>query len=223
MRKPRINIFDDDPTNLKLLAEIMTERGYEVLTFDRAVTCPVYSDRAEVCPSLKPCADIVLTDNQMPLMTGIEMLLQQERRGCKVDVRNKAVLTASLDNAEQSVLKGLGCAYFKKPFRMAEISAWLDGCETRIDLSRPLGIIRKGDRIPVELELVCATPNDDRIFRATAVNFSENGLCLKTDTPLTAEQSIVIGTATPNGCRKASVRWVSSNHTAGYLAGFACS
>lgn len=223
MRKIRINVFDDDPTNLKLFAAIMSARNYEVNTYDRTVACPLYSTQAEAeCSRLKPCADIILTDNQMPGMTGIEMLLDQALRGCRIDSRNKAVASADLDRKQRQIVAGLGCAVFEKPFRLKELITWLDDCERRIDLSMPLGIIRKGARYPADLEMVYATDPDEMFHAGTAMNYSVSGLCLRTDTLLAVGQSIVIKSDFPNGCRSASVCWVTKTEGDCFLAGIAC-
>lgn len=222
MRKIRVNIFDDDPANLRLFTAVMAMRGYEVYASERAVPCPIYMNPAEVCTSLKPCADIILTDNQMPGMTGIEMLLEQARRGCRIDVRNRAIASADYDADQRKIVEGLGCAVFNKPCRLNEIFAWLDDCETRIDLSTSLGIIRKDVRHPAEFEMVYATDADDKFHKGTALNYSQSGLCLRTDVPLGQQQSIVINSALPNGCRSASVRWVNKTAGQSYLAGLEC-
>jgi DNA-binding response OmpR family regulator len=143
MRKLRVNIFDDDVYHLKMLKLFMSQRDYEILTFDRPVVCPISGTRSDKCDTLKPCADIIITDYQMSEMTGLEMLLHQAQNGCKVDIRNKIVMSADLDNKGQKMLQGLGCTFFRKPFKLEELSACLDDCEKRVDLSKPLGIIRK--------------------------------------------------------------------------------
>jgi response regulator RpfG family c-di-GMP phosphodiesterase len=140
IRKVRVNIFDDDVSNLKMLKSYLSQRDYEILTFDRPVVCPGNDAQSEKCSISKPCADIIITDYQMPEMTGIEMLLQQEQRGCKIDIRNKIVMSADLDAKGQKILDGLGCTFFNKPFNLKELLACLDGCEKRVDLPKPLEI-----------------------------------------------------------------------------------
>jgi len=223
VRKIRINIFDDDPTNLRLFQAIMSSRNYEVHAFDRATLCPIYSARTgAVCGKLKPCADIIITDNQMPGMSGIDMLQAQSQQGCMIDIRNKAVASADLDYNQRKIVEGLGCAVFNKPFRLNELITWLDDCESRIDLSMPLGIIRKSERYPAQIGMVFATDADEMFHEGTAMNYSVGGLCLKTDTFLAEGQSIVIKSDFPNCFGRAAVRWV--NKTAGgfCLAGLSC-
>ena len=140
IRKLRVNIFDDDVSNLKMLKSYLFRKDYEILTFDRPLVCPGNGAKSEKFSISNACADVMITDYQMPEMTGIEMLLQQVQRECKIDIRNKIVMSADLDAKGQKTLDGLGCTFFRKPFKLNELSACLDGCEKRIDLSKPLGI-----------------------------------------------------------------------------------
>jgi DNA-binding response OmpR family regulator len=207
LRKLRVNIFDDDVSILKLLKGIMSMRDYEILTFERPVVCPIYGTKSNKCDTLNPCADIIITDYQMPQMSGLEMLLHQAQRGCKVDIRNKLVMSSDLDNKGQKMLEELGCTFFSKPFKSNELLAWLDGCEKRIDLSKPLGIIRKEDRYPVNIDIEYTYNSAEKIYKATVINYSSSGLCLKVDTPLAKGQSIVIKTELPIDCKNASICW----------------
>ena len=223
MRKLRVNIFDDDASNLKMLKAFMSQRDYEILTFDRPVVCPINSNESNKCNTLKPCADIIITDYQMSEMTGLEMLLHQAQRGCKVDIKNKMVMSSDLDNKGQKMLDGLGCTFLSKPFKFNELLAWLDDCEKRIDLSKPLGIIRKKERYPANIDIVYAYNSGEKKYKATVINYSSTGLCLKMDTPLDERHSIVIKTELPIDCNNASIRWVKEMGPDFYMAGCSCS
>ena len=210
MRKLRVNIYDDDVAILKLLKNIMSLRDYEVVTFEGAVDCPIYKTETNRCNSSKPCADVIITDYKMPQTTGLAMLLQQAQRGCKVDVRNKLVLSAGLDDEGQKMLKEMGCAFVSKPFTISAILDWLDGCEKRIDLSKPLGGIRKEDRYPASIDIEYTSTFADKIYKATVINYSSSGLCLKVATPLAEGQSIAIKTELPIDCQSAFVCWAKT-------------
>jgi DNA-binding response OmpR family regulator len=222
MRKLRVNIFDDDVSNLKMLKIFMSQRDYEILTFDRPVVCPLNSDKSNKCNTLKPCADIIITDYLMPEMTGLEMLLHQAQRGCKVDIKNKIVMSSDLDSKGQKVLEGLGCTFFSKPCNFKELSAWLDDCEKRIDLSKPLGIIRKEKRYPANIDIAYAYNSGEKTYQATVINYNGYGLCLKVGTPLAEGQFIVIITELPIDCNNASIRWVKKMEPDFYMAGCSC-
>lgn len=141
MRRLRVMIFDDEPTVLKMLERFFMKRDYEVLSKTEPVVCPLYDRCADTYTQLDPCADIILTDYKMPRMTGIELLQLQARRGCKLDIRNKAIMSAHVDDYVRKVIHEMGCSYFEKPFKLADISNWLEDCKERIDMSRPLAVL----------------------------------------------------------------------------------
>jgi CheY-like chemotaxis protein len=138
MRKPRAIVYDDNEVILQMLDSFLAKRGYEVLCFDGPSPCPIYSEDAKSCPKTHQCADVVITDLKMPRMTGIELLRQQADQGCKLDRRNKALISGYAGEEDFEAIRELGCAFFRKPFDFSELSEWLDECEKRMDLSSPL-------------------------------------------------------------------------------------
>jgi len=139
IRKPRVIILDDDVMVLNSLKKWLSQKDYEVLTFHDLTVCPVYEKRTDHCIKEKPCADIIITDVDMPAMTGIELLHYQSQRGCKIDKRNKALVSGYIDDKMMKIINESDYAFFKKPLDLSFISDWLNGCEKRIDLSLPLG------------------------------------------------------------------------------------
>ncbi len=217
MRKLRVNIFDDDIHNLKLLKIFLSRRDYEVMTFDKPVVCPLYDAHQDEC--LRPCFDIIITDYHMPRMTGVEMLVQQRQRGCKVDRSNKAVMTADPGSIKKEIVEELGCTLFGKPIDSVAFFAWLDDCEKRVDLSTPIAVRRKEDRYPATIDTLFAYNTAEKIYKGIVTDYSANGFCLKAYAPFIEEQSIVIKTELPNGCRNASVRWVKPMEAGCHMAG----
>jgi YesN/AraC family two-component response regulator len=103
------------------------------------MVCPLYEKQTEQCDMAYPCADIVITDFEMPKMNGIELILRQAERGCMVNIKNKAVISGNLDEENRSKIAALGIAFFHKPMNFDELIDWLDACDKRIDLSQRIG------------------------------------------------------------------------------------
>ena len=143
MRKKRALIFDDNNLILQLFEDVLSKMDYEVFTYNDPIVCPIYEKNTEHCNTDAPCADIVITDFEMPKMNGIELLQNQSKRGCPVDVRNKALISGRDSIGNDEIIKQLGVSFFNKPINIGEFRKWARECEQHIDLSHPLGIPHK--------------------------------------------------------------------------------
>jgi len=129
----QIIIFEDDESLAKLLEQILVLKGHSVQCFPDPTVCPIYKDHEKKCPKNTPCADIVISDYMMPKMNGIAFFELQRKRGCKALDANKAIITGSvIDSDMKEAIDELGCHYFKKPFRVAEVLVWVEECEKRL-------------------------------------------------------------------------------------------
>lgn len=122
-------VIDDVEMCREFLKDILEDRGYEVDNYASAESFVCYSNAAESCPVEKPCADLLLTDNRMPLLTGLQFIEQQRARGCKLTLGSRAVISGSWTREDQKKAKELGCQTFEKPYDLKGISAWLSSCE----------------------------------------------------------------------------------------------
>ena len=120
MRKKRALIFDDDVFILKFLKDVLIDMDYDVFTYKEPTVCPIYGKNAEHCNQNAPCADLVVTDYEMPQMNGIELLQNQSQRGCPVNLRNKAVISGHGRIGNDKTLKQLGVSFFKKPINISK-------------------------------------------------------------------------------------------------------
>ena len=219
MRKRRAIIYDDEPVILLVLTNFFETRGYEVLSLQGSVDCPV-SGKDKTCGNAAPCGDIMLTDYKMPGMTGIELLQMQARNQCKLAPQNKALLTGYMDQGKEQALRDLGATFFEKPFQFDELERWVIECEQRMDLTRPLGYLRKEDRQDLSREIVYTVSSfGDEVCRGTAINLSPSGLCVKVLSPLEREASVMIKTGLPIVSPQARVRWLQDAGDGAYLAG----
>ncbi|MBE0598788.1 MAG: response regulator [Desulfuromonadales bacterium] len=117
----RTIIIEDDETIrdlLKLAAEL---QGHEVFTFPNPTVFPC--PPGKTCPPGILCSDIIISDQLMPGMTGLEFFAQLKKKKCSI--RNKALITA-LDKKE---VKGradeLGLEFIPKPFKVNDIISLL--------------------------------------------------------------------------------------------------
>ena len=137
----RILLFDDDKDTCTLFSIFLRGKGYEVLTFASPVTCALISANKCACPRNFACADIVITDMNMPVMTGLELIRHQLSIGCQVPPENKAVLSAALTSEQEDEFRSLGCRLLRKPLKLNTLLNWVKDCEKRIPSGRELAPI----------------------------------------------------------------------------------
>ncbi len=218
MRRRRAIIYDDDPDVANMLKEHFMLRGYEVLTYQKPVTCPAYDD-ITACKELYPCADIILVDLNLSRMNGSDMLRVQSLNGCRVPAGSRALMLDDLDDRGQEDIKELGCMYFQKPFSFGEISAWLAEREKQMDLSQPLGMRRKEKRAEANEVMKCLVAGHDELVEGIVLNRSPLGFCLKIKYPVHQGQTIAVRSGLSPSCRVASVQWVRAVGDGFYMTG----
>lgn len=136
MRKPRVLLYDDDQIVLDMLKLFFTRRGYEVFDYIEPVVCPLKKNPATRCDNFQPCVDVIISDYQMPVMTGIELLQNQSKKGCKVDSKMKVIMSGHSDEQIITQCNELGYSFFQKPFTFSKLSTWLSEHEKLFDLSQ---------------------------------------------------------------------------------------
>jgi len=223
MRKRRAVVIDDDEVIVNLFRDYLSTRNYEVFSYTVPVVCPLRDENWNLCNTDYPCADVIITDFNLPRMSGLGLLQEQARHGCKLLIENKAVMSGFLDSESYRKIKLMGYAFFEKPIDFPRLSAWLDECEKRVDLSQPLGSRRKEPRHSIQYAVRCLIAPTDETVDGVTLDISNSGLCLKLENPLEISQTIHISTALAViACDTASVRWVGQGPDGSYLAGLSC-
>ncbi len=101
--------------------------GYDVHAFSEPLYCPIYHVGECECNNHTLCADIIITDINMPRISGLEFLKKKKENGCKAP--HVAIMSATWTNEEQQEALASGYKIFEKPFELLEIKKWLDECE----------------------------------------------------------------------------------------------
>lgn len=118
-------LFEDNDFYREVMTEILHEKDFQVMAY--ADPREFLSTKAECCSAgNRPCADVIITDNQMPGMSGLEFLEHVRARGCKLPTTCKAIISGNWAERDRAQAEASGCKVFHKPTSLDEILTWLD-------------------------------------------------------------------------------------------------
>jgi len=132
----RILIFDDDESTRKLLWMYFDSQGYEVFTFPHPATCPLCEEKNCPCPIDYACADLIISDLNMPAIKGLDFLEEQINKGCRCT--HMALMSGVIKMEEIEKANKLGIQIFNKPFKISEIKQWAEKATQKIPKNRKL-------------------------------------------------------------------------------------
>jgi diguanylate cyclase (GGDEF)-like protein len=136
-------IVDDEPYILTTLAALLSQ-DFEVLTADSAEAAQGFFDRSRI--------DLILTDQKMPRMTGVE-LLEWVRERFPRTIRLLMTGYAELEDAVEAINRGKVYRYLFKPWRADELLQVLrDACRTYKLERQNEQLVDELQRLNVELE-----------------------------------------------------------------------
>ena len=119
MRTARILVVDDNPTNLKLVSEVLEFDGYQILN---AADAEAAQEILQATP-----LDLILMDIALPGMDGLTLT-----RLLKADVKTRHIiivaLTAFAMKGDNDKAREAGCdGYITKPIDTRKLSGLVDG------------------------------------------------------------------------------------------------
>ena len=130
-RVPRVILFEDDIDFRSLLEQFLTSKGYEVISYEDPTLCKLQHSHDCQCTDLEVCSDIMITDIDMPNISGLEFVVNQLNKGCKI--QNVGVMSGSWTKEKLEHALSIGCTVFQKPFTLSSLGSWLDRCVERMD------------------------------------------------------------------------------------------
>jgi DNA-binding response OmpR family regulator len=120
----RILVVDDDRNNLKMVAFLLSEEGYEVITADNGRTA------LDMIDTKHP--DLVILDVMMPQMDGLEVC-RRVRQAMDIPI---IILSAKGETADKVLGLELGADdYLPKPFEPSELLARVKAVLRRTEVS----------------------------------------------------------------------------------------
>ncbi len=128
----RIYVFEEDPSLLKLLTLFLEKNGHQVRGFPSEYSCPLCQSETDVCFAEKPCADAVIVNTRSPDQEKFQLLIEQNKKGCKLPNINKALMSTTFTDIQKKMICDQGFHLIKKPFRLAAITNWIKECSDRL-------------------------------------------------------------------------------------------
>jgi CheY-like chemotaxis protein len=129
--EPRVLLFEDNDFIRSTLKNILVGVGYEVYDFSNPGLCPQYLSSNQNCLWDDSCSDIIISDVNMPVETGLEFIKNRLKLGCKIKFR--ALMSADWTESDLQYAQKIGCKVFHKPFDLEELLEWLEQCKKQID------------------------------------------------------------------------------------------
>ncbi len=213
VRQPRAIIFDMTKHASEELASLFRKRGFETLVFRKAISCPVMlsgSEQDAACSLPVPCSDIMIVIEEGVQTEGKDILAQQAHNKCILPAARKALVTTTPDSEAIRRAFGPGMAVFGNPMELPALEAWIESCETQIDLSQRLAARRHEKRVPcgerIHVRISDAATVVDPV--AQLINIGSCGACVLTTYPLEHGQPLRITGPGLFDAEDSVVRWV---------------
>jgi len=134
--RKRAIILDDECGIRCLVGFILSSSGYSVTAysspaegaiFSHPDECPMASGHGELFDESPSCAELIITDIDMPFISGIEFVRKIRCVGCQV--RHVAIMSGKWTKEMMLEAEALGCKTFIKPFGARELQDWVSSFE----------------------------------------------------------------------------------------------
>ena len=134
--RPRVILLEDNKSLRYLFSEIFADRGYETFVFSTPAICPLQLVPDCRCSVNETCTDIIVSDLDMPQISGLRFIETQKKKNCKC--KHIAIISARWSEQNLALAYRLDCKTFTKSSNFEEFYKWLDEVEKSIDPNREL-------------------------------------------------------------------------------------
>jgi CheY-like chemotaxis protein len=134
----RILMFEDERSILRPICIFLRAQGYEVFGFTSPENCPIVTGGKCGCTRKRACADILITDMNMPGMTGYELVSMLAEKCHGIPPQNMIVISATMAPEQRESCEDRGCQLLPKPFELGELLRVIRGCTGNILPGREL-------------------------------------------------------------------------------------
>jgi len=136
MSKVRIILLDDLDAIRNSLSRYLALSGYEVFSFPSPMICPLQLEPECRCIENQTCTDFILSDLDMPGMSGLKFIENQKNKNCKC--RHVALMSGLWTDEKLDRADKLRCKKFSKPVLPQDILLWIKEVEKGINPDREL-------------------------------------------------------------------------------------
>ncbi len=124
-----VYLLEDEFSLRSTLIDFLKQKGYEVHAYSDPSFCPLSDISSCTCNKQTPCADFIITDINMPGMSGLKFIEMQKIKGCISPYI--AVMSATWSESEYQKARDFGCKVFEKPFSLIDLFNWMKICEDK--------------------------------------------------------------------------------------------
>jgi two-component system, response regulator YesN len=135
-QKIRVLVLEDDTIIRESLTKILTGLGYDVYSYSTPAVCPLQELTECRCGEKQTCIDIIVSDLEMPIMSGLDFIEGQRTKRCKC--QKIAIMSGNITQEAQLRANALNIKLIKKPFSLEVLFNWLNEVEKDINEDREL-------------------------------------------------------------------------------------
>ena len=138
LAKTRLRILLLENNNLlrSMLHRLLLNQGWEVIGYPDPEGCPLHHATKCACGCTEVCADVIITDWEMPHVDGFTFVHDLLEKGCKVGYL--AMFTGRDDAACLAQARALGFTVFSKSVGLTALLEWLHTVERLVNGGRLL-------------------------------------------------------------------------------------